>query len=79
MTITEKYIVDTYSSIFDGLTTISKIELLEKLANSLKKSNSNKKNDFFNSFGAFGSDKSAEEIVSEIKESRKFLRGEIKL
>ncbi len=30
MTITERYIVDTYSTLFEGLNSISKIELLEK-------------------------------------------------
>ncbi|WP_418892923.1 hypothetical protein [Limibacterium fermenti] len=33
----EKYIVETYSGIFDGLSSASKIELLERLAKSLKK------------------------------------------
>lgn len=37
MTVAEKYIVETYSNLFEGLNSISKIELLEKLAKSLKR------------------------------------------
>ncbi|HBX21891.1 MAG TPA: hypothetical protein DEF88_15770, partial [Porphyromonadaceae bacterium] len=58
--------------IFDGLSSASKIELLERLAKSLKKDLKKREKDFFNSFGAFASDKSAEEITKEIKESRHF-------
>ena len=79
MTVAEKYIVETYSNLFDGLNSISKIELLEKLAKSLKKGQISRDNEFYRSFGAFGSEKSAEEIIKEIKESRKFNREELKL
>jgi hypothetical protein len=79
MTVAEKYIVDTYSNLFEGLNSISKIELLEKLAKSLKRERKSKEQDFFKSFGAFGSEKSAEDINREIKESRKFNREDLKL
>jgi len=77
MTVTDKYIIETYTNLFEKLSAVSKTELLEKLSNSLKSSNNSKSKDFFKSFGAFGSDKSAEEIVKEIKDSRKFVRKEI--
>jgi hypothetical protein len=79
MTVTEKYIVETYSSLFEGLNSASKIELLEKLAKSLKKGDKTTDKEFFKSFGAFGSEKSAEEIIKEIKESRNFNREDLKL
>lgn len=79
MTIAEKYIVETYSNLFEGLNSISKIELLEKLAKSLKRERKSKEKDFFKSFGAFGSEKSAENINREIKESRKFNCEDLKL
>ncbi len=79
MTITEQYIVDTYSSIFASLNFISKAELLEKLKKSLKQEQKNKDDDFFSSFGAFDSTKSAEEIIQDIKDNRKFNRKEIQL
>jgi hypothetical protein len=37
MTATEKYILNTYSNLIDGLKSISKIELIEKLAKLLKR------------------------------------------
>ncbi len=80
MTITEKYIIDTYSLMFDNMPSISKIELLQKLANSLKiEKKTDKEKVFFSSFGAFASDKSADEIVKEIKKSRSFNRKNIEL
>ncbi len=73
MTITEQYIVDTYSSMFSGLNLMSKIELLEKLAHSLKQEQEYKNEEFFSSFGAFGSSKSAEDIINDIKANRKLV------
>lgn len=59
---------------------MSKIELIEMLTKSLKADKSAKKEDgFYKSFGAFGSDKSPEEIYADIKASRKFRAKEIKL
>ena len=72
MTHAEKYIIETYSGFFDSLSSIGKIELLEKLAKSLKRDNKVKEKTFFKSFGAFASEKSAEEIAFEIRKSRKF-------
>lgn len=79
MTVTEKYIIRTYSNLFDGLNPTSKIELLEKLAKSLKKDRKKRDKEFFKSFGAFGSEKPAEDIVKDIKGSRKFYREDLKL
>ncbi len=79
MTAAEKYIVKTYSRLFDGLSSMGKIELMELLAKSLKKDKRDRESDFFKSFGAFGSEKSAEEIVSGIKKSREFRERDLKL
>ena len=43
----EKYIIETYSEFFDNLSSIEKIELLEKLAKSLKRDNKVKEKNFF--------------------------------
>lgn len=72
MTNTEKYIINTYSALFEELSSIAKLELIEKLVKSIRRENKSKEADFFSSFGAFASDKSAEEIVTEIRKSRKF-------
>jgi hypothetical protein len=72
MTIVEKHIVNSYSKIFDMLNKRIKMKLIEKLEKSISKNKENDDKLFYNSFGKFASDKSAEEIVSEIKASRKF-------
>lgn len=79
MTYAEKNIIETYSNLIENLSSIGKLELLEKLAKSLKREKKSKEKDFFSSFGAFSSDKSAEEIVAEIKASRKFREKDLKL
>lgn len=78
MSNTDKYIVETYSRLFEGLSSLSKIELIESLTNSLKNEHSKKDSKFYKSFGAFASEKSAEEIIADIKSSRKFRNKEIK-
>lgn len=78
MSYADKHIVETYSMLFDGLSSLSKIELIEKLTKSLKREKTVKKDTFFESFGAFSNEKSAEEIISDLKSSRKFRNKEIK-
>ena len=78
MSHSEKLIIETYSKIFDGLNSAIKIELIERLTKSLKKDESKKERDFYKSFGAFGSEKSAEEIINSIKSNRKFSNKEFK-
>lgn len=79
MSYTDRYIVETYAGLFEGLSSLSKIELIESLSKSLKLDNTKKDKKFYKSFGAFSSEKSAEEIIADIKMSRKFRRKEIKL
>ncbi|MBP6386848.1 MAG: hypothetical protein KA327_09540 [Pseudarcicella sp.] len=78
MNYTDRHIVDTYSSLFEGLSFLNKIELIERLSKSLKTEKSTKDDKFYNSFGAFCSEQSAEEIIANIKSSRKFRNKEIK-
>ena len=70
MTFTDRHIVETYSALFEGLNPVSKLELIERLSKSLKSDNKKKESNFYKSFGAFASDKSAEEISKEIKSGR---------
>lgn len=67
MSYADKHIVETYSMLFEGLSSLSKIELIEKLTKSLKKEKTIKKDTFFESFGLFSDEKSAEEIIAEPK------------
>jgi hypothetical protein len=78
MTYTDRHIVETYSGLFEGLSSISKIELIESLSKSLKANKKHRESNFYKSFGAFASSKSAEEIISDIKLNRKFSKKEIK-
>ena len=79
MTYTDKHIVDTYAELFEGLSPLHKLELIESLSKSLKTKKKYTEETFFKSFGAFASTKSAAEIIKEIKSSRKFRKKEIKL
>ncbi|URC11132.1 hypothetical protein [Flavobacterium sp. B183] len=77
MTVTDKNLLETYSNLFEGLSFSNKIELIERLTKSIKGAKS-KESNFYKSFGAFKSEKSAEEIVSDIKSNRSFTNKEIK-
>jgi hypothetical protein len=78
MIVIDQNIVSTYSDLFEGLSSLNKIELIESLSKSLKVKESTRNSRFYKSFGAFGSGKSAEEIIADIKSSRKFRNKEIK-
>lgn len=79
MSYTDRIIVETYSGLFEGLSSLNKIELIESLSRSLKMELTTRETTFYKSFGAFSSEKSAEEIIADIKSSRKFKNKEIKL
>ena len=78
MTFTDKKIIENYFGLFESLNSLSKLELIEKLTKSLKTESKNKENDFYKSYGAFSSEKTSDEIIKEIKSSRKFRNKEIK-
>ncbi len=67
-------IVDGYIGLLDNLSTNDKLDLISKLSDSVKTDLKNKKSLFRESFGAFISDKSAEEQIEEIRSSRVFTR-----
>ena len=79
MSYTEKHIIESYSTMFRGLSPLSKIELIASLTKLLKKDKVEKLDTFYKSFGAFSDEKTAEEIVKEIKASRKFKNREVNL
>lgn len=79
MTYTDKHIVETYSDLLAALSAESKTELIENLSRSLQPGKENKESDVYKSFGAFASEKSAEEIVADIKWGRRLGQKESKL
>ena len=77
MTFTDKNIIENYFGLFESLNSMSKLELIEKLTKSLKIENKSKENNFFKSFGAFSTEKTSDEIISDLKSNRKFRKKEI--
>lgn len=79
MTQVEKNIIKSYTKLFEGLNPLIKLELLEDLKKSVRKNKASTEEEFYKSFGAFDSNKSAEELIKEIKEDRKFKIKDLKL
>ena len=67
-------ILDGYIGLLENLSPDNKLDLISKLTASVKTDLGNKKSTFKKSFGAFVSEKTAEEIIEEIRNSRMFTR-----
>ena len=63
-------IIDGYIGLLKNLSPSTKLDLISKLTLSVKTDFYNKKTTFKKSFGAFESEKSAEEIIDDIRNSR---------
>lgn len=84
MTAIEKTIVDGYFLQLERLSNLGKLELIEKLTKSIKKNQSEKLNKkreelFYKSCGSFISEQTSDEIIADIKASRRFRNREINL
>lgn len=79
MTSIEQHILDTYAGLFERLNSVNKLELIERLAKSIRKDKGDREKNFYASFGAFASEKSAEEIIKEIRGNRSFKTENIEL
>lgn len=66
-------LIEGYLKLLHSLSPNNKLELISKLTLSLKKEISKKEN-FYKAFGAWESKSSAEQIISDIKKTRKFKR-----
>lgn len=77
MNFTDKHLIDTYTDLLKGLSSSNKIELIENLSQLLKVEDETIESSFYNSFGAFSSTQSAEEIIADIKANRNFRNKEI--
>ena len=67
-------LIDNYFGLINSLSRENKIRLLAKISNSIVDDVSTKENVVDRFFGAFKSEKSADEIISEIRASRTFER-----
>jgi len=67
-------LIDNYYGLLSSLSKENKIRLIAKLSNSIIEESTENENVVDNFFGAFKSEKSAEELIKEIRESRIFNR-----
>ena len=80
MTLANRNIVDAYTGLFEGLDTVTKSKIVENLSKSITRSEKTSGDEeFFKTFGAFESDSTAEEMIEDIKSSRKFRTKDIEL
>lgn len=68
-------LIENYFGLLNGLSKENKLRLIAKLSNSVADEVVKNEDIVDKYFGAFKSDKSAEEIIKEIRESRNFNRS----
>ncbi|MGB0879026.1 MAG: hypothetical protein ACPGTO_00490 [Polaribacter sp.] len=62
--------IDNYLGLIENLSVETKQDLIEKIKKTLKISSANKKSSITDSFGAWKSKKSADDIITELRKSR---------
>jgi hypothetical protein len=67
-------LIENYFGLLSSLSKENKIKLIARLSNSIVDEVADKENVIDKYFGAFKSDKSAEEIIKDIEDSRTFNR-----
>jgi hypothetical protein len=67
-------LIDGYLRLLDNLSPSNKLDLISKLTLSVKTDISDRKNSFYEAFGAWQSNQSDEQIVNDIRRSRVFNR-----
>lgn len=67
-------LIDGYLRLLDNLSPSSKLDLISKLTLSIKADITDRKKSFYTAFGAWESKQSADEIISDIRNSRTFER-----
>ena len=72
-------LINSYFELFRRLSLTGKKALISKMTKSLTTQRAEQSDSFFKTFGAYQDDKSAEDIISEIKKSRTFNRNTAEL
>lgn len=67
-------LIDGYLRLLGNLSPSNKLDLISKLSLSMKNKDERSKKKFYESFGAWDSKESAEEIIDTIRKSRTFNR-----
>jgi hypothetical protein len=73
------FTVDSYFGLLKNLSQESKLELIARLSNSLKKGKKPSKRSVSNLFGSLKTKSSAEQLILEIKAARTFKRKSVSL
>jgi len=67
-------LIDSYLSLMKNMSVSNKLDLISKLTSTVKKDIEQEQSDFYNSFGGWDTNESAEELISSIKGARTFNR-----
>lgn len=67
-------IIEGYLGLLNNLSPSDKLDLISRLSASVKSDLTDRQSSFQRAFGAFETDKTAEEIIEEIRSSRNFNR-----
>ena len=70
----DKALIENYFGLLKNLSPKLKLDLIERLTRTIHMDSSKKKTVFKKSFGAWKSEKSANDIILELRESRGFYR-----
>ena len=72
-------LINSYFDLFQRLSSEAKQALISKLTKSMRNEEKNQTAPFLSTFGAFEDDKTAQEIISEIEDSRTFNKNRAEL
>lgn len=72
-------LIDSYFSVLKNLSSDNKLELIARLSKSMKSPKRVKAGSVQSLYGAFQSDRSADELIDEIKKARSFNRKRLDL
>jgi hypothetical protein len=71
---TNSLLIEGYERLLDNLSPSAKLDLISKLALSVKADITDRRKSFYKAFGAWESGNEADEIIQEIRSSRKLPR-----
>lgn len=67
-------LIDSYMSLLKNMSGQNKLDLISRLSKTVKTDLEQEKTDFYNAFGGWDKNESAEELIETIKGSRTFNR-----
>ena len=67
-------LIDSYISLLKNMSSQNKLDLISKLTKTVKRDDEMAENDFYQAFGGWDENDSAEELIDSIEEARTFNR-----